>query len=67
MGPDQVDICLGHGTHTDLVIGSGEKGGKCAGKCNRTVTGGAAHGHSNLQQWAKTSVMGVSLNDSKWM
>lgn len=50
MGPHQVDISLGDGSHTDLVIGSGQESSKCAGKSNGTVTGGAADGNSYLQQ-----------------
>lgn len=50
MGPHQVDISLGDGAHTDLVIGSGQESSECAGKSNRTVTGGTADGNSYLQQ-----------------
>lgn len=50
VGTHQVDIRLGDGSHTDLVIGSGEESSECAGKSNGTVTGGAADGNSYLQQ-----------------
>lgn len=50
VGPYQVDIWLGDGSHTDLVIGSGEKGSKRAGKHNRAVSGGTANGHTHLQR-----------------
>lgn len=50
MGAHQVDISLGDGPHTDLVIGSGEESSECAGKSNGPLTGGAADGHSHLQQ-----------------
>lgn len=50
VGAHQVDISLGDGSHTDLVIGSGEESSKCAGKSNSAVTGGTANGNSHLQQ-----------------
>lgn len=50
VGAHQVDIRLGDGSHTDLVIGSGEESSERAGKSNGTVTGGAADGDSHLQQ-----------------
>ena len=64
MGPHQVDICLGDGSHTDLVVGSGEEGSERAGKRYRAVAGGTADGHAHLQQQATTSVTRVSLKDS---
>lgn len=50
MGAHQVDIGLGDGSHTDLVIGSGQESSECAGKSNSSVTGGAADGNSHLRQ-----------------
>lgn len=67
VGADQVHIGLGDGSHTDLVIASGEEGGKRAGKCNRAVPGGAANGHSHLQQQVKTSVSITLDNGSERM
>lgn len=49
MGAHQVDVGLGDGSHTNLVVGSGEERSKSAGKCNGAVTGGAADGNSYLQ------------------
>lgn len=45
----EVDVRLRDGSHTNLIIGSGEECGECAGKCNHTVTGGTADGHAHLQ------------------
>lgn len=59
--PHQVDIGLGDGSHTDLVIGSGEEGGERAGKRNCAVTGGTANSNSDLSEQEKTSRIQVRL------
>lgn len=46
--PHQVDIGLRNGSHTDLIIGSGEERCKGAGKCNSAITRSTADSNSYL-------------------
>lgn len=50
VGPHKVDIGLRNGSHSDLVIGSGEEGRKRADKYHSAVSSSAANCHSHLQQ-----------------
>lgn len=50
MGPHQVNVGLGDGSHTDLVIGSGQERGKGAGECDCAIARGTANGNADLQR-----------------
>lgn len=53
--PHQVNVGLGDGSHTDLVIGSGQERGKRAGECDRAIACGTANGNTDLQ-WTERTV-----------
>lgn len=52
MGTGKVDVRLGDGSHADLIIGPGEEGGECAGKCYSSVPGGTTNGNTDLESKA---------------
>lgn len=47
MGAHVVDVGEGDGTHSDLVVGPGEKGCKGAAEGDASVAGGHTDGHTN--------------------
>lgn len=49
VGAAQVDVALGDGRHAELVVGSGEEGGKGAGKHHVSVSNGTTDRHAHLQ------------------
>lgn len=52
VGTGKVDVRLGDGSHADLIIGPGEEGGECAGKCYSSVPGGTTNGNTDLESKA---------------
>lgn len=50
VGATQIDVALGDGSHAELVVGTCEEGGECAGEHHVTIPRGAAHRNAHLTE-----------------